>query len=55
MCTSDTSVVLFEYDGYHRLPQPDFSTTKVCRNFEAVLDWNHVSDRRVEWDSLKFP
>ena len=54
MCTSDLSVVTFEYDGYHALPQPDFSINKVCRSFEAVLNWNHVSDRRVEWESLQF-
>ena len=52
MCTSDLSVVLFEYDDHHKLPQPDFSMTKKCRNFEAILEWNHKTDKRVEWDML---
>jgi hypothetical protein len=54
MCSSDLSVVMFKYDEHHKLPQPQFSMTKQCRDFEGVLEWSHANERRVEWDTLNF-
>lgn len=38
-CSASVDMVTFEWVEGHRLPQPDFSNRKVCRDFDALRDW----------------
>ncbi|CAI6332872.1 unnamed protein product [Periconia digitata] len=38
-CTGSVDMVTFNWVEGHRMPQPDFSNNKVCRNFEALREW----------------
>ncbi|CEJ90040.1 hypothetical protein VHEMI05850 [[Torrubiella] hemipterigena] len=39
MCTADVSVVTFKRVLFKSIPEPDFSSTHVCRDFEAIMEF----------------
>lgn len=38
-CSASVDMVTFNWVQGHRMPQPDFSNRKTCRDFEAVRKW----------------
>jgi hypothetical protein len=38
-CTGSVDMITFNWVQGHKLPQPDFSNRKVCRDFDALLNW----------------
>ncbi|KAH7078109.1 hypothetical protein BKA63DRAFT_440560 [Paraphoma chrysanthemicola] len=38
-CTSSVDMVTFNWVEGHRMPQPDFSNKKVCRDFDSLRSW----------------
>lgn len=50
MCDGDTSVITFKWTKDHKLPRPNYSLPRTCRNYEHILQWGlshqaHVSDQ----------
>jgi hypothetical protein len=38
-CSASVDMVTFNWVKGHRMPQPDFSNRKVCRDFEGLRTW----------------
>lgn len=39
MCEADLHVFTYNWVDRAEHPWPDFSTTEMCRNYDAVLEW----------------
>ena len=64
MCSADAGIIQHNWVRSEKVsepkirPFPDFNTVKMCRNFDALLDWareRSVSDFRKKWASLRIP
>jgi len=57
MCDSDLHVYAYNWVDLVDHAWPDFSTTRICRNFEDVLEWglNHAAYTSVPDGKLKRP
>lgn len=62
MCHADLDIVPYNWipkGGHGELvPDPDFNVVKMCRNFDAVLEWaekNQVQDGQEKRKDLKAP
>jgi len=32
---------------------PDFNTLHMCRDFDAVVEWNNKKERTIQWNELR--